>query len=410
MNRRSLLILFVFTNLLNYVDRYVLAAVLQPLGTELRLDDAQLGKLASMFLIVYMITAPLFGMLSEKVSRTKLVSFGIGLWSIATAGCGLASSYEDLLFARSLVGIGEAAYATLGPAILSDLFNEDERPRAFTWFYMAIPVGTALGYTLGGAVSDFSGWRSAFYIAGVPGLVLAALLFRMKDPVHGGLDLIPDAAAELPYLQKLKLLATNKAWWGVTICATGYTFALGALAHWAPTLLLRKYGISLTEAGTTFGAIAIVTGLIGTFLGGELTARLQGRFSNAGAWVSGLSLLAGVPFLIFTLRAATPAASYPLWFASLLLLFVNTSPVSSINVSCVPASLRATAMAVTILLSHLFGDAISPALVGSRSVALGSGPDSLPTALEITLPAIIVAAISLWWARRDAGKQTVTPA
>ena len=226
---KGVLWLFVAANMLNYLDRYVLAAVLNPIGKELSLNDAQLGRLAMVFLLVYLVAAPVMSYLAEYVSRTKLVEVGITLWSVATAAAALSNSYETLLGTRALVGIGEAAYASLGPAILADLFPEISRARVFTWFYLAIPVGSALGYALGGAVEGLAGWRVSFLVAGIPGLLLALNFWRLKDPEVGGQDrhLMLSAqagseqSAKISYFGKILLLFKNRAWIACTVSYVG---------------------------------------------------------------------------------------------------------------------------------------------------------------------------------------------
>ena len=172
-------------NLLNYIDRYILAAVLPRVQSELHLTNSQAGFLATAFLVAYFLTSPVFGLLGDRLSRTRLMSIGVIAWSTATAATGLMRSFVQLLMARSCVGVGEAAYATISPALLSDYFPRAQRGRAFSIFYVAIPVGAAAGYVLGGAIEAALGWRAAFYIVGLPGLVMALLALTAADPVRG---------------------------------------------------------------------------------------------------------------------------------------------------------------------------------------------------------------------------------
>lgn len=398
-NARYTLVLFVLANLLNYMDRYVLAAVLNPIGQSLKLDDSQLGLLATVFLLMYMFAAPLFSLLADRFSRTKLVAAGIFLWSIATAAAALANDFQTLLWTRALVGVGEAAYATIGPSILADLYPAKIRAKVFTWFYLAIPVGSALGFTIGGLMDGLAGWRSSFLVCGLPGILLAAFFWRMRDPELGAQDEDHDpSSSKMGYWQKMGALLRNRTFVACTLCYVGYTFAMGALTHWAPTLFQRQYGQSASEAGTFFGAIAVLTGIIGTFAGGVVTHRLQSKYPNSGIWISLVTLLLSAPFIYLGLQYSTMATAYAFWAIAMLLLFVNISPINAITVSCLPAPLRATGMAVNILFVHLLGDAISPAIVGNRSLNAGSSGMALASALEITIPAIIGAGIVLLWA------------
>src|SRR5256885_266216 len=186
------LIVLTFINLFNYLDRWIVAALAESMKhSELRLSDTQLGSLMTGFLIVYMLTAPLFGRLGDTRSRNRLLAIGVAIWSVATALAGLARSYVGLFAARAAVGIGEAAYGTISPALLADYFPRQQRGRVFAVFFAAIPVGSALGYIIGGPVRPHFGWRQAFFVAGVPGLVLAALAWHMIEPPQGILDAPP---------------------------------------------------------------------------------------------------------------------------------------------------------------------------------------------------------------------------
>jgi len=401
---QRLLLLLTGINLVNYLDRYVVAAVLEPLGRELHLTDAQLGRLTLVFILVYMGAAPLFGYLADRFHRPRLVAGGVILWSLATLGAAFVHSYPALLLTRSLVGVGEAAYATLGPAMLADGFPESDRAKAFTWFYLAIPLGSAFGYGLGGLVAGAWGWRASFLAAGLPGLILALWMALQPDPIRGAMDLVPDAEGFLPYASRLRHLFLNRIWLACTASYVAYTFAMGALSMWGPTLLQRRFAVSTARAGLVFGGLAVVTGILGTFLGGWLTDRWQKRWPDAGAGISGLSLLAAVPVVAWALGTLRLETAYLTFFLGMLLLFVNTSPVNALTVSCLPASVRATGIGLNVLFIHLLGDAISPELVGRRTDALHaqglSGGDALARALIMVLPAIALSGLALRWARR----------
>jgi MFS transporter, Spinster family, sphingosine-1-phosphate transporter len=397
------LVLFSLINLVNYVDRYVVAAVLEPLGTDLGLDDAQRGRLTFVFVIVYMLAAPVFGVLADRMHRPRLIAIGVTIWSLATMAGALVHSFTMLLVARSFVGIGEAAYASLGPAVLADCIPEHERARRFTWFYLAIPVGSALGYALGGVVAQYYGWREAFLVAGVPGLILAARLLKLRDPERGALDATREETQLTTFGARVGAAFKNRVWLACTASYVAYTFAMGALSTWAPTLLQRRFDVEIGTAGAAFGGIAVVTGIVGTFLGGIVTDRGQKRFPNLGVIFSAITLLAAAPCVLWALNASSLGMMYVLFFVSMLLLFVNTSPVNALTVSALPASARATGTALNVLLIHLLGDAISPEWVGIRSSAAAahgaSSADALTHGLLIAVPAVLLSGLMLFLAR-----------
>lgn len=401
---QRLLLLLTGINLVNYLDRYVVAAILEPLGKELHLSDAQLGRLTFVFIAVYMCAAPIFGYLADRFHRPRLISGGVALWSLATIGAAFVHSYGALLLMRSLVGVGEAAYASLGPAMLADGFPESDRAKSFTWFYLAIPVGSAFGYGLGGLVAGAWGWRASFLVAGLPGLGLALWMAFQSDPVRGAMDTLRDAVADAPYLQRLKRVFFNRVWLACTASYVAYTFAMGGLSTWGPTLLQRRFAISTSHAGLVFGGLAVVTGILGTFFGGWFTDRWQKRWPDAGVWISGLTLVAATPVVALAISTGNLGMAYVFFFLGMFLLFVNTSPVNALTVSSLPASIRATGIAMNVLLIHLLGDAISPELVGRRADALHAGGlgggDALSRALVMVLPAILLSGLALWWARQ----------
>src|ERR1051325_4005937 len=172
-----------FINLFNYVDRWVVSAVVESLRkSELHLSDTQIGFIPTGFLIVYMLTSPVFGTLGDRRRRPPLIALGVAIWSIATALAGFARGFVSLMITRSTVGVGEAAYGTIAPALLADAFPIEKRGRVFSIFFAAIPVGSAAGYVLGGLVDQHYGWRAAFFIAGTPGIILSLLVLGVKDP------------------------------------------------------------------------------------------------------------------------------------------------------------------------------------------------------------------------------------
>jgi len=274
-------------NFVNYLDRYIVAGVVPLIEAELRIDHGQAGLLLSIFMVVYMLASPIGGYLGDRIPRRFLVAAGVFIWSLATVGSGLARTFGALLLARAIVGIGEAGYGTVAPAVISDLFPRSMRTRMLAFFYVALPVGAAAGYAIGGWVGKNYSWHTAFFVGGGPGLALALLALLMPEPRRGATEDF-ESAAKIPFKEGLGQLIRNKMFWIVTSGLTLMTFSIGGLANWMPTFLNLERGMSLDHAGVVFGAITAVAGMLGTFAGGVLGDLADRRHPNGGIWVSGL--------------------------------------------------------------------------------------------------------------------------
>ena len=398
-------------NLLNYLDRYVVSAVLPELKrAPLGLDDFQLGTLMSGFLIVYMLAAPLFGRLGDRGSRTRPIAIGVFLWSLATGLTGLARNYLQLLGARAAVGIGEAAYGTIAPSLLADHFPLRTRGRAFALFNMAIPVGAALGYIVGGLVEAHYGWRAAFFVAGVPGVALALWVWRLPDPPRGAQD-ESSGAATAPaapagsWRVYVKLLR-QRAYLLTVLGYAAYTFALGGMAFWMPTFLERVRGVPGVTATAGFGEIVVVTGFLGTFAGGWLGDYCLKFSAQAYLWLSGWVTVLAVPATYLALASGTPWVFYGALTAAQLLLFMSTRPINTVIVNLVSPLERACAVALSVFVIHALGDVISPSIIGGISDASSLG-------IAVMIVPVAVALSALLWlfaARADRVAQRATNA
>jgi MFS family permease len=402
-----------FINLFSYLDRYVVSALIESLKhSDLGLSDANLGSLMSGFLVVYTLTAPVFGALGDRRSRPRLIALGVACWSFATALSGFAGSYLALLAARASVGVGEAAYVTIAPSLLSDYFPVRQRGRVMAIFFCAIPVGSALGYVVGGLVDKHYGWRMAFFVAGVPGLLLAALCLLLRDPPRGVQDAghagtvsaVPAAApASKSLLANMRKdtwatygrLMHNKPYVLTVLGYAAYTFAVGGLAVWMPAFLERARGIPRSEATVSFGAIVVITGFIGTFVGGWL-GDYCARFSRqAHLWLSSISTLVAVPFVWMALTTESHTMYLVCMVTAQLCLFLSTGPINAAIVNLVAATERATAIALGVFAIHLLGDALSPPLIGALSDHF-----SLAQAVKIVPIAVVVGGCVWAWAAR----------
>jgi MFS transporter, Spinster family, sphingosine-1-phosphate transporter len=390
---RYALALLLAVNLLNYVDRQALYAVFPLIKADLNLSDTGLGFLGSAFMFSYMLAAPLFGRLGDRTNRARLAAGGLAVWSLATMLSGMVSSYRMLLAARTLVGVGEASFGTVSPGLLSDYFPRERRGRMLSLFFLAIPVGSALGYILGGQLGQAFGWQTAFLLVGLPGLLLALPLYLLNDPRSGATH--ADVPPNEPIFTELRRFWMNRTYVHATLSMAAMTFALGGLAQWAPSFLQRSFGLEVARGNTIFGLITVVSGIIGTLAGGWLGDRFQRRSATGYLYVSATGFLLGAPLMILALTTSNLTLCLTAIFVAELFLFLNTGPLNTILVNVVAPGRRAMAFAINIFAIHTLGDAVSPAIIGALSDRWG-----LSTALLITPLAVLIAAgFALWGGR-----------
>lgn len=360
---KTALILLIGVNLFNYIDRQVLSAVEPEIrATFFRPGDpnamAMTGTLATAFLVTYMLAAPALGWLADRFSRWFIIGCAVVLWSLASGASGLAMTFTMLLLARIFVGIGEGGYGPAAPTILADLFPLTIRGRVMAAFSAAIPVGSALGYVLGGTINAHLGWRWAFYLVTPPGLLLGLFCCFQRDPRArlGGQSRRKRASLE-DYLA----LVRTRSFVLNTFAQTTMTFALGGIAFWMPAYL--QFRQQPASSRILLGAITVVAGLISTIVGGILGDRLRARVAGSYFLVSGIGMLIAFPLFIGMLYAPFPAA-WALFTGAVFFVFLNTGPSNTALANISMPSVRATAFAMNILIIHALGDAISPPAIG----------------------------------------------
>jgi MFS family permease len=408
------LIVLTGLNLLDYLDRQILAAVLTPIKEELRLSDEQLGTIQSAFMWGYFLTSPIFGYLGDRLPRRWLIVAGVLVWSFGTLMTGHVSALGALILFRVLVGFGEASFGTISPGWIADLFPTGKRNTAISIFYLALPVGSAIGYIMGGKIAAAQGWRAAFLWAGYPGLVLAFLLFLLREPPRGATDTAPivqePAAAHRGWRAYLALLKFPH-YLMVVVGYVAQTAAMGGFSLWAPTFLHRVHKMDVETAATFFGYAVVITGLTATLIGGLAATAWQRRTGRGYAWVLaiGASLAAPLAFAAFTLPDLTQAKAA--LAAAMFFLFLTVGPVNTLILETVPVMMRASAMAGSIFAIHMFGDLWSPRIIGF----LSDRWENLQRACLWVLPGSLVVSAVVWgclvaMSKPQAGAQRASPA
>jgi predicted MFS family arabinose efflux permease len=360
---KGVLALLLSVNILNYVDRQIVYALLPLISADLELTDAQAGSLASAFMIVYMLAAPPIAWIADSRGRKPWIAGGVAIWSVATGAAALATGYLSLFVSRTAVGIGEACYGAISPSFVAERFPPEKRGSALAIFSLAIPVGSALGYAGGGMLGEAIGWRHSFWVVGLPGLLLAALCLLLPDD--------PPHAATPPPLKGYREVWSVPTFRMITFAGAGMTFALGGFAVWMPTFFHRSFGLSVGDAGLRFGAVTVAAGLAGSLLGGWLSDRLRRSDRTADLLVSGWGLLLGMPLAAAAIAAPTLGASIACLFLAEMMLFLNMGPLNAAIVSVIRIEKRSMAFAANIFVIHLLGDAASPALIGWGSDHFG---------------------------------------
>lgn len=354
---RQALFLLLAINLFNYIDRQVLAAVEPEIRAAFFAPDdvnrmTKTGLLAVAFFVTYMVSAPVLGFLADRISRWVIVGIAVILWSLASGASGLAATFGILFATRIFVGIGEGGYGPAAPTILSDLFPIETRGRVMAIFCAAIPVGSALGYVIGGLVSAHLGWRWAFYLVAPPGLLLGLLCFRQSDPRVAAAHLVENVPRRS--IRDYLNLFHTRSYLINCIAMTLMTFVTGGLGFWVPAYL--RYRNQSPEAGMTiFGLITVVAGLVSTLLGGVIADKLRSRFTGSYFWVSGMGMLIACPIFVVALYIPFPAAWIAM-FLAIFFLFLNTGPSNTALANVSSPAVRATAFAVNILVIHALGD------------------------------------------------------
>lgn len=394
-------LLLIGLNLLNYIDRYILPGAQPLIQREFHSTDEQMGALTTAMFFFYMLAAPATGWLGDRVSRKPLIVAGAILWSLATLGTAWVHGYWMFYLRQAFVGIGEATFGIYAPAVLADFYPERDRNRILSIFYVAIPVGAALGYAAGGAIGSAWGWRAPFFICAIPGLIIAAFYMRFgREPVRGSSDHL----RATPNRSSFVGLFSNPAFLTGTMGLAMLTFAMGGISAWMPTFLHRNAGLSVANASLTVGAITVVDGIAGTLIGGWVAQRWLRTNHRALYLLSFWSVVLTIPcgaMVFFGPQALT----IPALFAAEFFLFLNTGPLNTAIVNSVSAPVRATAISIDLFCIHFFGDTFSPQIIGAIS-----DRTNLAIGLGATLIFLVISAAILMAGSRFAPRLEETPA
>jgi MFS family permease len=357
------LVLLTALNFVNYIDRYILPGVQEQIKGEFHLSDEHIGTLTFWFMLAYMFTSPITGWLGDRFPRKPMIVIAALFWSAINFFTATVTSYDSLNLRHAALGVGEASFGIFAPALLSDFYPEDQRNRVLTIFNVAIPVGAALGYLVGGTVGEHFGWRMSFIVSAVPGVIIALLIaIMMKEPARGASQ---HDKAKLEKGTVLSLLR-NKAYLASILGYAAVTFSLGGISWWMPSFLQRVDGRTQSSAAFLMGAITVVTGLGGTITGGIIAQKWSRTNSKALYLVPSISAALAVPPALVCFFGPK-SLTLPGLAVAIFLIFLGTGPVNAATVNAVRPEIRATAMAGQLFIIHALGDAISPRIIGAVS-------------------------------------------
>ena len=388
-------------NILNYADRYVLSSILPAIKKEFGMTDFQSGLLISSFLLVYAIATLPLGVWADRGIRKNIVAICVGIWSVSTALAGFTHNLIQLFSMRSILGIGEAGYAPASLSLLGDFFDKSRRGRILSYWSVGTLVGAAIGVTLGGRVADALGWRWAFYIVGIPGLIAAFLAWRILEPQRGVFDrengenggagtsveAMGHGSIGKDFRGTIQKLSKIPTYWTILGALVFSFFCIGGTSFWLPTYLSRAFDLSLTNAGTISGVVLVISGVVGTVVGGWLADFMQRRFAGGRLFTCMLGFLIGAPLVLTALLIHTLALFITVFIVAGIALNFCTGPLNAVIQDIIAPEIRATALGLALLLAHVLGDAAAPTIIG-----ILSDQSSLGTALLVTAPAFLILA------------------
>jgi predicted MFS family arabinose efflux permease len=390
---RAALVLLTALNFLNYVDRYVLPAVQVPLEREIPMTNEMYGLLFSSFFIFYSVAAIPIGMLADRFPRRIIIAAGGLIWSGATLLTAFTYDYKSLFIRHLLVGVGEASFATIAPAFLSDLYDEDNRGKALAVFNTALVAGMAVGTILGTKLGGTYGWRMPFYVGAAPGFVVSLLIFLIPEPQRGAKD-----ATHVPEKRHILGLFRNKAFLTASLGMAMLTFSESGLQTFVIKYLVTARDVSLTVAGNVFGGMSLFNGIVAVIIGGWIGDRMLRKRQDANYLLSSLAMGLAIPTMLLAIYGPR-ATLWPAMFVTEFVLFLNTGPLNAAIVNSVPAPIRATALAINIFIIHFLGDVPAPEIMGRIA-----DKTNLPTAFAAAIGACALSSIILYAGKRYAPK------
>jgi predicted MFS family arabinose efflux permease len=389
----------------NFIDRQIVGILAVPIKADLGLTDTQLGLMGGLaFALFYTLLGIPIAMLADRSNRTTIMTVALVVWSAMTAVCGFAQNFWQLFLARLGVGVGEAGGVAPAYSLVADYFPPHQRARALGVYSFGVPIGSALGIVFGGVIASLVDWRTAFIVVGVAGVLLAPIFkLVVREPRRGRFDAGGRAAAPVSFREVMRTLFSKPSFWGLSFGASASSMMGYGMFFWLPSFFVRSYGLTLLDASLYYGAILLVGGIAGIWLGGSLADRFGAARKRAYAIIPAVAFLATIPFYVAAVTSSSLVLSFALFLVPTALGLVWLGPVLSSIQHVVPPHMRATASAIFLFVNNLIGIGLGTVALGALSDALSVrfGADSLRYAiLAGTVFYVIASSLFLLSAKR----------
>jgi MFS family permease len=382
------MLLLVYT--FNFLDRQILSILAQPVKASLGLTDTQLGMLGGLaFAALYSTLAIPLALVADKTSRSWVITISLAVWSVFTALCGAAQNFTQMFLFRLGVGVGEAGGVAPSYALIGDYYPPERRSRALSIYSLGIPVGAAAGALLGGYIAQNVEWRTAFLVVGVLGLLIAPVFkLIVRDRPH-----VAAPAGQVPLGRVFGILAAKPSFWLLAFGAAAGSMCGYGVAFWLPSMIMRSFGLTISQTGQFFGALLLTGGVAGILFGGWLGDRLGARNRRWYALAPALCYVAGTPLFIAGVLSGSWQAAFALFVLPQALVYVWLGPVLTAVQHLVPAHMRATASASFLLINNLIGLGLGSWVIGALSdhLAPSYGTQALRYAIAAGLCLYLVA-------------------
>jgi predicted MFS family arabinose efflux permease len=403
--RMVVLAMLVLVYTFNFIDRQIVGILAVPIKADLGLTDTQLGLMGGLaFALFYTLLGIPIAMLADRSNRTAIMTVALVFWSAMTAVCGLAQNFWQLFLARLGVGVGEAGGVAPAYSIVADYFPPHQRARALGVYSFGVPIGSSLGILFGGVIASLIDWRMAFIVVGIAGIVLAPIFKAIvREPVRGRFDAKGATGQPAGFGEVMRLLLGKPSFWGLSFGASASSMIGYGLFFWLPSFFVRSYQLTLLEASLYYGAILLVGGIAGIWMGGVLADRLGANNRRMYAIIPAIAFLAIIPFYVGAVTSGSLAIAFALFLVPTALGLVWLGPVLSSIQHVVPPQMRATASAIFLFVNNLIGIGVGTVALGALSDALSAqfGADSLRYAiLAGSVFYLVAAALFLLSAKR----------